>query len=168
MTWAPTKKIADTRFLGQNVLNFVVANQGDALVWANGASLKPMKPLPDALADITKPIFPLLTIVSENDGTEFSGDILQSIYQITFLVEIEGKIAAAVPPIAEKYKHALESMLLNIDKTSLFSGVSGLSTFAVVSIETEFQALQKNKMQNQFFQIFQTKVVYLLTGEAYG
>lgn len=38
MVWSPKEKIIDTRFIGQNILQYISDNQEAALLWANGVS----------------------------------------------------------------------------------------------------------------------------------
>ena len=166
--WNPAEQIIDTRYLGRNILSFVSANQTEALNWANdGTDLKPFKQFSESVINRAEPIFPSLAILSERNATDFAGDIIASAFEITFEAMITGTVPADLPLLAKKYKHALESMLLNIPAASILMNAQTVTSFRVDSIETDFDEIKTNDMRNSFMQMFQTKVVYVLYTGAY-
>lgn len=161
MTWAPKKQIIDTRFIGRNILSYVSANQVEALNWANdGTDLKSFKQFSESIANRANPIFPSLAILSDGNAMAFDSDVLKSGYEITFEVMISGTDAPNLPLLARKYKHALESILLNISRENLLQDTT-IRDSQVSSIETQFDELKTNEMQNSFLQMFQTTVTYM-------
>jgi hypothetical protein len=163
--WEPGLKIIDTRFVGRNILVFVAANQADALNWANdGDDLKPFKQITESVANRSAPMFPSLAIQSEGSATDFSGDVNISPFEISFEAVIEGS-PDTLPLLSRRYKHALESMLLNIPKADLLAD-SSISHFTVDSIESDMPEIKANEMQNKFYQEFTTKVTYIFYGSA--
>ena len=162
MSWTPRNKIIDTRFIGRNILQFVKDNDEDALNWANGGTnLKEFQQFSESIANRSKPIFPSVAIVADSNATNFDSDLLASGYEITLEVMVHGAVAADVPLLARRYKHALESLLRNIPSGTLLTGTSTVLDSRVSSIETQFDELKTNDMQNSFLQMFQTKVVYM-------
>jgi len=168
MSWNPRQKIIDTRFLGQNILSFVADNQADALEWANGGEpLKELQEFAVSIANRNAPVLPSIAIADDGNATDFGSDVLKSAYEITLEIMVGNASATDAANMARCYKHALESMLLNIPKTDLFAGAEILLDFRISGIETGFDEIKASKSKNYFMQMFQTKVIYELYASAY-
>lgn len=160
MAFVQTKKVVDTRFIGANILQFIRDNQAEVLTIANGGTaLKSFQQIVDSIANRANPMFPSLAIESEGSATEFDSDVLGSAYRVTFEAMIYGTNASALPSLAKKYAYALELMLINIPRATLLAN-SGLTDLAVRSIETDHDPLKTNDNHTEFFQVFQTRIIY--------
>ena len=71
--WNPQFKVIDTRFLGQNILDYIETNQEDALTWANGgAGLDPLAKFYTNAAGRLQTIFPSLMILAQTNETDLT------------------------------------------------------------------------------------------------
>lgn len=167
MAWTPTNKVINTRTLASNILAFIAANQAEALEWANGAAgMIAFQDINDSVANRNNPVYPSIALKDDNDEVVIDDDILQPAYSVTFEVVIENQHPSTAVTKARVYDFALKSMLRNMTSAELTNGLSGI-TATLLILESGFREIQTNDSQNDFFQVFEIRATFRLTGAAY-
>lgn len=162
--WQPSINVLDLRFIPDNILNFIRANQKDALKWANaGASL------PEFKSFYTSPrlvkVFPSITVLQTESGEKVE-DLIEGAYSAVFEIAIKHGKEDYLSAVSKKYDLAIRSMLSNIPETT-FSETSIIPISSQISeLETSFDVSREGK--NYYLQIFQTKATWVLEASSYG
>lgn len=167
MAWTPTNKVINARVIAANILAFIAANQTEALTWANGSTgLLDFQEIEDSVANRDSPLFPSLALQDDNDAADYTGDMIDAVYSATFEIMIENSSPAAAVTQARVYATALSSLLANMDNNDLTSGMTGI-TAVLQTIETGFEEIKANDMQNSFLQVFQIRPTFSVVGGSY-
>lgn len=169
MAWPENKHIQvfDERALKDNLIGFLKANQGDALVWANtglGGSLPEIK-LFNKSPRLTS-IFPALTFLQSEHRSVFGDSILA--IDLTLVVELA--VAHGNQDVltdqAAKYSMALESLLANVPETTFKQGSIIPITSTISEMETAFDI--QGKIKNRFIQVSQTRVSWVVEAAVFN
>lgn len=163
MTWTPTKAVLTARAIPANLLLFFETNQEDALDWAGGHGLVPIKTFAQTVAARTKPVYPILLFVDDNDVQELSNDIISGAYQFTFELGVVGADPDVLVTNARTYTKAICSMITNATLTT----DTGASVAHVQTIEVGFLDLKKNRAETEFYQEVQIRTTVTMTGPIY-
>ena len=169
MAWTPDAKVFDFRHIGQNLLDFVEANQQDALVWAGGPGLKVFEKFYTNASGRLQTIFPSLMILDQTTTTDLE-DINEGDVALTFEATVTGGDADQLVADTKTYAMALESMLVNIPPASLMAGALITQRSYIVELATAFDITRgfgTGTTPTAFMQIFQTRVVYRLQASGY-
>lgn len=166
MAWTPTIAVIDDRFFAKNALDYIAANQRDALTWANGGSsaLKVFKSL--FLSPRLVQVFPSLTVIGQEHQTAVSPE---ETLQIDFSLTLEGAIQHGKEEyLAEnspKYNLAIQSMLANIPKTTLTQ--NSIITLEAVIFDQQTSYFPLAETRSQFLQVFQTRTTWRMESSIY-
>ena len=161
--WNPQFKVIDTRFLGQNILDYIETNQEDALTWANGgAGLDPFAKFYTNASGRLQTIFPSLMILAQTNETDLTGDQLQADFDLVLEGTVTGSDPDDLVANTKKYAMAVESMLLNITSDELTEDSNQYHKGFSLEIETVFDILRGQVTPSAFTQIFNTRVKYRL------
>jgi hypothetical protein len=133
MPWTPAHSATDVRPIIGNLLTYFRANQVDALAWAS-PSPRTLTPLTfyDSAEVRMKTDFPHFGVVKRRSTTD-EGEALGVRYDLTFEFEVQATHSVTTRTAVmtqlrldvDNYAYAIESMFLNIPKTTLFSGITG-------------------------------------------
>lgn len=165
MAWNPQINTIDARAFGDNIFDFIKANQSDALKWANGGAS-----LPVIRSFYTSPtlvkVFPSLTILQAETRGTFTGEIIDGVYSVVLETAIQHGKQDILTEISKKYDLAIRSMLANLPETT-FAENSYIEISATVDeISSSFDVLGKSS--NQFLQVFQTRAEWAIEARAFA
>ena len=171
MAWEPKQSILISRAIATNLLTYFAANQVEALAWANANAvpvLKPIAKISESVANRANPVFPAIAFSDDNDAVAYGDDILKAGYSVTFELMVQNKNADAATTQARIYLAAFVSMIVNCPRDSLELNTGAVSGSAVLqTIETGFDPIQTNEMQNDFMQQFQIRAIYTLAAGSF-
>lgn len=162
MPWTPTYAVINARTIVGNLLTYFEANQADALLWAHGSALRPFEQFSDSIANRAIPVFPSIAFRRDSMTTGGDGDLLETEYSLVFEVVIESQSPDTAVSEARSYAKAIASMMVNCPDATLLA-----NTGAVAGVLTEladnFEEMQANEIQNDFFQEFEVGATFSLT-----
>jgi hypothetical protein len=161
--WVPNYSILAPRAIAVNLLSYFSTNQADAILWANGSALRPLKSIADALADPNNPVFPALQFLDDNDAADYSGDASQGVYSVTFECMVQSSAPATAIAEARAYDKAIKSMIRECPNATLVAN-SGANVATLQTIEAGFDPMKTNDLQNDFLQVFQVRATFLIFG----
>lgn len=164
MPWTPEETVIHARAIPDNLFAYFAANQADAFTWAGDSSLKPVKKFSNSVADRTKPVYPSMAFVDDNDAADYAASTAtQGVYRVTFELSIQNQNADTAVSQARTYAKAFLSMVLNCPKATYAANTGALATASSVDlVECAFDPIRTNDKQNDFLQVFQIRVTYLL------
>lgn len=166
MAWTPTYKVLDTRRIADNLLAYIDASQAEAFPWANGGQpLRLIQEFSDSVANRTSPVYPSIAFVSDDDAEDHTEDHLPAAYRCTFEVMVQSSTPTTAVSEAKKYAVALKSIIRNIPDATLTAS-TGVTVAVLEQLETGFEEIKTNEMQNDFLQVFQIRPSYTLTAAA--
>lgn len=164
MAWTPTETIIHARAIPDNLLAYIEANQEDALVWASGSAMKPIAEFSSTVANRDVPVFPSIAYSDDNDAADYTETLPIGAYSVVLEVMVNNSDPSIAVTQARSYAKAIVSMIRNCPPASLLPN-TGLSVATLQTIETGFDPIKTNEMQNDFLQMFQIRAVYNLQGE---
>jgi len=163
MAWTPTINILKSRAIAENILAFIATNQADAILWANGSPIRTIAQFSDSVANRTAPIYPSIAIESTEDGQVFGNDIHEAAFVVTFEVIVESASPTTAVSEAKVYDTALKSMIANIPASTIAANTGAIiGTIVLEDIESGFEDIKSNDMENDFFQPLKIKASFTL------
>jgi hypothetical protein len=168
MPWTPTYKIIKSRIIAANLLSYFATNQVDAILWAAGSALRPFQTISNSVANRTTPLYPAIGFVEDADAQGYTDDLIPAAYSVQFEVLVQNSDPSNAVIEARSYEAAIKSMIRNCPPATVAAN-SGADVNATVleSIETQFDEIKSNKMQNDFLQSFQIRAIYRLSTSAF-
>ncbi len=161
MAWLPKQKTFDGRKILNNLLGYLSANQTAALLWATeGAEVLPdIKSFFKSARHVTE--FPSLMVLNSEYGMDFETDLAEIPFSLILEVAVLNGNPDKLSDDSRTYATAIESMLRNCPKTTLFQNniiqkVGNLST-----IETSFD-ITRTTTGGEFVQIFHIRCEWIL------
>lgn len=169
MPWTPTYTTINARAIADNLLAYIQANQVDALTWAGGSSLIPIALFANSVAARDIPVYPSIAFSDDNDATDYTGDLGQGAYSVTFEVSVQSDDPDTAVVNARKYAKAIISMIRNCPKQTLAADSGAHANGAAIeTIECGFDPIRTNtEIQNDFLQVFQIRTVFILSASGY-
>lgn len=168
MPYANTHNVLNLRAIADNLLAYIAANQAAAFTALGFSSLKLIKDFQDSVANRAVPVFPAIAFSDDNDAQDFSGDgLIRAGYSCTFEVMVQNADPNVAVADARKYARAIASLVRNIDDDSLLAD-TGANVATLQSLETGFDPIRANEMQNDFLLMFQVRATYTVSGPAYS
>ena len=172
MSWNPALKVANKRQIAANLLNFVKANQEDALAWAKtqaglSETVKKFITFDDALGDRDSPNVPSLAISDDDDASDYTADMTNAAYRLTFLARIQNADFNKVVRQARVYSLCLESLIRNIPTATLLADTH-IDNYTLETIETGFPRVKSNENQTLFQQEIEIRAVFTLRASSYS
>lgn len=166
MAWTPTLAVIKTRGVAANLLAYITdgTRQTDAYTWAGDAALRTIKTVSNSVASRTTPFYPAIAFSDDNDAQDFTNDIINAAYSCIFEVSIQNADPDAAVVQARKYAAAIASMIVNCPKATLTANTGAVDA-SLNTIETGFEPIKTNEMQNDFLQVFQIRVTFTLYAE---
>lgn len=164
--WEPQINVLDATQIKDNLIEHLIANQVEALKWANGGSsgLPPLKDFHKSPRLVT--VFPALTVLQIDHKSFYKENILE----IDFSIAIEVAIVHGNKDIASdrgpKYSMAIESMLTNVPETTFNQDSIIEITSTGMGIETKFDV--QGKYKTQFIEVFQTRADWHIEASAFN
>lgn len=160
--WNPQINVLDFRAFGENILDYIEANQTDAIQWANEGAL-----LPGFNSFFNSPrlvkVYPSLTLL-QNEHSEAHSDVIEGGYAIVLEAAIQHGDQDYLTRVSQKYDLALRSMLSNVPETTLSQNSIIEISARISRIQTSFDVL--GKQTNQFLQVFQIRAEWQIEGSA--
>lgn len=164
MAWDPDIAVFDERYLNDNLIAFLEANQTDALYWANENA----GGLPDIREFYKSPrtvkLFPAFTIINSDHTAEFE-DILSVELNMVFEFALVHGNQDTLTDRSKKYMMAIESMLSNLPKTTFTTDSYIVVNATLNGLETVYD-VQGQVKANQFIQVSQMRAQWALTAAA--
>jgi len=164
MPWTPAEKILNARAVAENLLLYIEANQADALLWAHGSALKSLVRLETSIAEKNVPVYPCIQFLSDNSAESFQQTFIDGAYSAAFEITVQNPSPSELLAQARSYDKAVRSMIRNCTTFTTNTG-AGANQSALLTIETGFDPQQMNKAATQFYQEWQVRATYTLTGE---
>jgi len=172
MAYEPEFNVFDSRKLQGNLIKFFVANQKDALLWANngeryylGKTKNPIKRKIEPLKEFypSEPsdkllVVPSLTFIQDDNGSEIFDDFTETDVTIFFEIKIVDGERQIIKEIAKIYELAYKSMVRNCPSHLLSDEMNIDCEFKPLFLNTEFEIVEKNA--NKFRQSFQIEVTW--------
>lgn len=166
MVWSPSFAVINARAIPDNLFAYFATNQADALTWAGDSSLKPIRKFSASVANRAVPAYPSMAFSDDNDAVDYSGTVLQGAYSLTLEFSIQNQDPDTAVTQARKYAAAFVSMIRNCPQATYASGTGAVADQSVIdSIECGFDPIRSNEKQNDFLQVFQIRVTYILQAE---
>ena len=166
MAWTPTFKVLRPAKIANNLLAYIATNQADALSWATGGTaLRPIQEFSDSTANRTSPVYPSIARASNEGADDDTEDYLPAAFSLIFEVMIQNADPSTAVTEAENYEAAIKSMIRNCPDATVMAN-TGIANVVLESIETSFDEIKTNEMQNDFLQVFQLRLTYTMFGEA--
>lgn len=169
MPWTPTRTVIYARAIPENLLTYFETNQADALTWAGGGSLKPIRRFGNSVANRAVPVYPSIAFYDDNDAVDYTTDLALAGYSCTFELMIakakadDADAANTVVTDARKYARAYLSMILNCPNATLAANTGTHANAATVeTIECGFDPIRTNDKQNEFLQAVQIRATFRL------
>lgn len=169
MVWNPQYTVINSRAIADNLLTYFATNQADALTWAGGGSLKPFRKFSNSIANRAVPVYPAIAFSDDNDAVDYTGDVTEGAYSLTFEVSIDkatandSNAADTVVTDARLYAIAIVSMIRNCPLATLAANTGALAGGTVIeTIECGFDPIRSNDARNEFLQVFQVRTVFRL------
>lgn len=145
MSWEPTQKVFDPRFIGANLIAWFEANQELALAWASANDPPDLPPVLDFFENtrvLTR--FPALMINGMSFSTEAEADMDSITISLEYEINIMDGSQDFLATNAPKYAMAFESMVRNIPKTSLQNNSIINFIGVLASLETILDSVKTN------------------------
>jgi len=163
--WQPNINVLDATQIRDNLLNFIDANQVEALKWSNGGA----SGLP-AIADFHKSprlvtVFPATTVLQIDHKSKYES-ILEIDFSIVFETAIIHGNKDTLADRGPKYSMAFESMLSNVPETTFNQDSIIEITSTGMGLETTFAV--QGKYKNQFIEVFQTRASWHIEASAFS
>lgn len=164
MTYSPKFAVLNPRKIGSNILAYIEANQGDALTYLE-SDIKPIKRFSLSVVDKTKPIFPRLAVISDDDQVEYGNDVITGGYTATFELIVSNPVPADAIANAKVLLLMICSLILNIPTADLIAGTEALDVVPE-QIETAMGEIGGNEVDNptNFFQVCQIRAAFSVSG----
>lgn len=164
MAWNPSIQVFDESHIREMLTDFILANQEEALVWANGHG----QGLPGFVNFFRSPRlvtkFPCLTFIQSEHTSKWE-DILDIEYSMTIECAIIHGDRDEAAAQAIVYATALESMLVNLPETT-FSQASKIPiTSTGMAVDTK-HAVQ-GQFKSSYIEVFQTTIKWRLEASAF-
>lgn len=161
MVWTPEFTVIDATTIGENLLAYIMTNQRDALDWAGGTTLKLLQPVSIKVTDPTVPMLPSIGIENETEEpVDDNGDVIDTIYSVTFEIWTEDSAPEAVIANAKRYKKALVSMVQECPTSTLLSGTGSVQIPDRLRPAIDFPAVRSFENEMHFFQNFQIRASF--------
>lgn len=163
--WDPTIQVLDETQIKNNLTAFFIANQVEALKWANGglAGLPAIKDFHQSPRLVT--VFPSLTFLQTAHKSKWDENILEIDFSLAFEVALIHGNKDTLAARAPKYSMALESMIVNVPETTFNQDSIIKITSTGMGVETSFAV--QGKYKNQFIEIFQTRANWHIEASAF-
>src|SRR5438445_311569 len=125
MVYTPARSIITARAIADNLLEFITTpdTQDAALIWAGGVNYKHLKPLPSSIIDRTRPVFPSIAYLDDNDLQDLTEDIISGGYSLTFECSIQDTDPDRAVIKAKVYAKMVMSLIVNCPDTTLIAHV---------------------------------------------
>lgn len=172
MAWTPTVKVLNLRAIADNLLDYWMTNQADAIPWA-ATQLAYADPIPllknflDSAAFLAEkgPIYPAVAFASDADAADYSDTTVAGGYILRFDTMVTGEDPELIVRQARVYALALLSMMLNCPKATLVdrAGVTADKTKIEDSV-IEFGEMLSNNEQTAFMQRFELQATVRVFG----
>lgn len=167
MAWQPTIQVFDETQIKRNLIDYLDANQVNALVWANGGSALPsIKKFHKSPRLVT--VFPALTFLqSEHRANDAEGDVLIVDYALLLELAIVHGNQDELASRSNAYSMALESMLANIPATTFFANsIIQAQQFIFAGLQVQYDI--QGKYKNQFIEVLQIRVGWQITASLFA
>lgn len=164
MAWNPEINTLDESPVIDNLLAFILANQTEALAWANGgAGLEDFKELYSSANGRLGSRFPHLMIVNAASA-ENNQETTANVFQILIEGALTGPNADAVTTKEYLYAKAVKSMLANVPVATLFATAEIVPTGFFSGIEVSYDTIGSaaGGGRQAFLQVFQIRATYTL------
>lgn len=167
MAWEPTYSVINARAIADNLLAYFETNQAAALTWAGGGSLKPFKKFSNSVGDRLKPVFPSIAFSDDNDAVDYTLDLPEGAYSLTFQLSIQNADPDTATTQARVYALAVLSMIRNCPPDTLAANTHTFERGNVLeSMECGFDPIMAHEnRQNDFLQVLQIRTVFKLQAE---
>ena len=165
MTWAPTETIIATRAIPENLIGYCLdaTRQADALTWAGGTGYKLVKTFQNSIVEPTKPVYPSIAFSDDSDAQDFTGDLVEAVYSVTFELSIQNANPDTAVTQARIYSRAFCSMIANCPDATVTTNTGALSGINLASIETGFLSIKSNvSRKNDFLQQVQIRTIFTM------
>lgn len=172
MAWPPNneQKIISCHAVAGNLLNYFsdATRQAEALAWAHGSELRSFANIANSVANRSDPVFPAIAFSDDNEAVSMSGDVLIATYAAVFELMIQNAVPSQAVIEARSYAKAVKSLIANCPKASLIAN-TGVPVNLVIlhGLETGFDEIRTNEMQNDFMQMVQIRATFELHASAY-
>lgn len=169
MAWPPSievKSIYCPAIVG-NLLTYFSdeTRQAEALAWAHGSALRRFANIANSVANRKDPVFPAIAFSDDNEAVDMASDDLIAIYSVVFELMIQNADPFQAVVEARSYTKAVKSMIANCPKTVLAANTGAAPHLTILmGLETGFDEIRTNEMQNDFMQMVQIRATFQLHG----
>lgn len=168
MVWSPTYKTVRCRAIADNLLAYIAANQADAILWANGSTLRELQDFITTVTDREKPIYPFISFLTDEDDQDFAGDMTDVGYEVTFQMLVQGSSPVTAKDEAEMYAAAVKSMIRNCPSPTVTVNTGAdLNGTVLLKIRSKYDETGGNELQNDFGQTVLIVATYTLKASAF-